>query len=92
MRLPDLTPNVSLQQCEVPWKVIRIDNAEIRHNDEVTHFMVITDEATHLVVVAKLFVRRVQEGRNASSEEAILAIEPKLDTSLRLARSHTPRS
>ena len=73
MRLPDLSPvSVSLQQSEVPWKVIQIDNAEIRHNDEVTHFMVITDEATHFVVMVKLFVRQVQEGRNASSDEAIL--------------------
>ena len=75
MRLPDLSPNVSLQQSEVPWKVVQIDNAELRVEDTVTHFMVITDEATHFVVVAKLFERHHQEGRNATAEEAILALE-----------------
>ncbi|CAE7779651.1 RE2, partial [Symbiodinium microadriaticum] len=75
MRLPDLTPSVSLQQSEVPWKVIQIDNAEIRVDDTVTHFMVITDEATHFTVVAKLFERNFQDGRNATAEEAILALE-----------------
>ncbi|CAE7547481.1 RE1 [Symbiodinium sp. CCMP2592] len=75
MRLPDLAPSVSLQQSEVPWKVIQIDNAELRVDDVVTHFMVITDEATHFTVVAKLFDRPHHEGRNATAEEAILAIE-----------------
>ncbi|CAE7036395.1 TY1B-A [Symbiodinium sp. CCMP2592] len=75
MRLPDLSPSVSLQQSEVPWKVIQIDNAEIRVDDTVTHFMLITDEATHFTVVAKLFDRHYQDGRNATAEEAILAIE-----------------
>ncbi|CAE7808731.1 RE1 [Symbiodinium microadriaticum] len=75
MRLPDLAPSVSLQQSEVPWKVIQIDNAEVRVEDVVTHFMVITDEATHFAVVAKLFERNFQDGRNATAEEAILALE-----------------
>ena len=75
MRLPDLTPSVSLQQSEVPWKVVQIDNAEIRVDDTVTHFMVITDEATHFTVVAKLIERNFQDGRNATAEEAILALE-----------------
>ena len=75
MRLPDLAPSVSLQQSEVPWKVIQIDNAEVRVDDVVTHFMVITDEATHFAVVAKLFERNFQDGRNATAEEAILALE-----------------
>ena len=46
MRLPSLSQSVSLQQSDTPWKVIQIDNAELRMDDKVTHFMVITDEAT----------------------------------------------
>ena len=47
MRLGDPAPSVSIQQSLTPWKVIQIDSAEIRVDDMVTQFMVITDEATH---------------------------------------------
>ena len=75
MRLPSLSQSVSLQQSDAPWKVIQIDNAELRVDDKVTHFMVITDEATRYMKVIMLFERDAQEGRNDTADEAILAIE-----------------
>ena len=74
-RLATPPPAVSLQQSEVPWKVIVLDNAEFRVGDQVIHFMLIVDEATHLATATEIFRRHVDEGRNATGEEALLAIE-----------------
>ena len=71
-RLADSPPQVSLYQSDTPWKVIVLDNAEFR---VVTHFMLICDEATHFVAVAQLFQRHFEEGRNATGEEALRAVE-----------------
>ncbi|CAE7345758.1 unnamed protein product, partial [Symbiodinium sp. CCMP2456] len=75
MRLADSAPAVSLHQADTPWKVIQVDNAELKVGNQVTHFMMIADEATHLIVAAYLFTRNNAEGRNATAEEAVTAIE-----------------
>ena len=74
-RLADSPPQVSLYQSDTPWKVIVLDNAEFRVGNQVTHFMLICDEATHFVAVAQLFQRHFEEGRNATGEEALRAVE-----------------
>ncbi|CAE7524507.1 GIP, partial [Symbiodinium necroappetens] len=74
-RLADPSPAVSLQQTDVPWKVIVLDNAEFRVGDQVVHFMLIIDEATHCAASSELFRRHIDEGRNATAEEALKAIE-----------------
>ncbi|CAE7943401.1 RE2 [Symbiodinium necroappetens] len=75
MRLADSAPAVSLHQSDTPWKVIQVDNAELKVGNQVTHFMLIADEATHLIVAAYLYTRENTEGRNATAEEAVKAIE-----------------
>ncbi|CAE7337278.1 unnamed protein product [Symbiodinium sp. KB8] len=75
MRLAEFAPAVSLHQSDTPWKVIQVDNAELKVGNEVIHFMLIADEATHLIVAAYLFTRNNVEGRNATAEEAVRAIE-----------------
>ena len=73
--LPVPHRHVTLHQCTTLWHTLQIDIAQLPVANEVVHFLVMCDEASHFCNVAELFRHHKQESRNATSQEVIKALE-----------------
>lgn len=63
--LPVPHRHVTLHQCTTLWHTLQIDIAQLPVANEVVHFLVMCDEASHFCNVAELFRHHKQESRNA---------------------------
>ena len=75
IRLPHPHMGVTLHKSQVLWHTLQMDIGQLQKGDEVLHFLLMCDEASHLVVGYELFRHHPKQSRNATTEEIIRALE-----------------
>ena len=75
VRLPVPHAKVTLNKTETLWHTLQMDIGQIKKDQEVLHFLLMVDEASHMTAAYELFRHHEKASRNATQEEVIRALE-----------------
>lgn len=75
VRLPVPHAKVTLNKTEILWHTLQMDIGQIKKDQEVVHFLLMVDEASHMMAAHELFRHHEKTSRNATQEEVIRALE-----------------
>ena len=75
LHLPTPSQGLNLQKSEVLWETMTMDGIDMKVDGMMVHGIVMMDEASHFAVIAEIFRRQLDEGRNTTGQEAVACIE-----------------
>ena len=75
LHLPPPAPGLNLQRSEVLWETMIMDGIDMKVDGMMIHGIVMMDEASHIAVIAEIFRRQLDEGRNTTGPETVDCIE-----------------
>ena len=75
VKLPQPHSKVSFNKTELLWHTIQMDIGQLKVGQQVVHFLLVMDEASHFAIAHELFRTVDGEHRNSTTSEVIRALE-----------------